>query len=81
MANQGSVSIKIDLDNTDVNKKVSESEKKIEDLGDTAKKSLDGADFDDMAKGASRASGSLDELKQSAQQAQDDIEGLGNGMD
>ena len=81
MANQGSVSIKIDLDNTDVNKKVSESEKKIEDLGDTAKKSLDGADFNDMAKGASRASGSLDELKQSAQQAQDDIEGLGNGMD
>lgn len=81
MANQGSVSIKIDLDNTDVNKKVSESEKKIEDLGDTAKKSLDGADFDDMAKGASKASGSLDELKQSAQQAQDDIEGLGNGMD
>lgn len=81
MANQGSVSIKIDLDNTDVNKKVSESEKKIEDLGDTAKKSLEGADFDDMAKGASRASGSLDELKQSAQQAQDDIEGLGNGMD
>lgn len=81
MANKGSVSIKIDLDNTDVNKKVSESEKKIEDLGDTAKKSLDGADFDDMAKGASRASGSLDELKQSAQQAQDDIEGLGNGMD
>lgn len=81
MANQGSVSIKIDLDNTDVNKKVSESEKKIEDLGNTAKKSLDGAEFDDMAKGASRASGSLDELKQSAQQAQDDIEGLGNGMD
>lgn len=81
MANQGSVSIKIDLDNTDVNKKVSESEKKIEDLGDTAKKSLDGADFDDMAKSASKASGDLDDLKQSAQQSGKEIEGLGDGME
>lgn len=77
---QGEVVLKVTMDDTDVNVKVEKLEKKTENFGDAAKKSIDQANFDKVAKEASNASGSMDDLAKEVKNASDSMDDLGKGM-
>ncbi|MDM8204265.1 hypothetical protein QUW03_07770 [Faecalicoccus acidiformans] len=81
MASQGEVKFKVTIDDSAANVKIDKLETNMEDLGDTAKKSLNQADFSDMAKGANQASGSMDDLAKKTKQASEQMDGLGQGME
>lgn len=81
MASQGEVKFKVTIDDSAANVKIDKLETNMEDLGDTAKKSLNQADFTDMAKGANQASGSMEDLAKKTKQASEQMDDLGKGME
>ena len=81
MVSQGEVKFKVTIDDSAANVKIDKMETNMEDLGDTAKKSLNQADFSDMAKGANQASGSMDDLAKKTKQASEQMDDLGKGME